>query len=517
MAVLSSFQQLPQHIRLDILRYLLVSERIREPPNHLLIEHYAFEVSILRVNRAINMEAMAIIYGENMFIKIKNDFVDAEKSMLNHEVPFFKLGRAFKHHVAEITITIDPLNIRMSPSMVAKKPGELVMVLSDVPKYTRLLRLLDFANFMGYQFRFKLHQSHLADSLIPAAVQQEVLAPFAQVRGCAIVQDVKFIGPFDQTVMQQVKVAMTQKIAWLRAGAWEIHDIALSIKRVGDWAFTLKNLDMALAKYEDTREFLKGALTLNTMMRGLDSTCEKAICGIECTTWVDTALLTLSDAALKHVGKRIYAAIPNMITHLNLAERSAALNEPIVGPTVIARFYHLLGVAELGLGHPIKSAKAFAKAYKLVTESSTKEGYEVAKSWSTLTIKAQAIRLNKMIAKLPKEPLIVPEMKEYCTPEVDSEHWVMRKLGLQGPIPYEDRIKGSVTLVATFQSGHQDQGLGVATIGEVKPEILQKHVAKYRRSIDMPIAKGRLTGWIGLSTDDLVGKPKVGGSGCIPQ
>src|SRR5690349_12942265 len=98
---MSRLEQLTPAVRHRILRYLLVSENVRQPPNHLLVENYVFEVNVLRTNRATDKEDTAILYQENTFIKMYNDFVDAEKSMDNHEIPFFKLKGKFEHHVTE--------------------------------------------------------------------------------------------------------------------------------------------------------------------------------------------------------------------------------------------------------------------------------------------------------------------------------------------------------------------------------------------------------------------------------
>ncbi|CAO2655317.1 Nn.00g103810.m01.CDS01 [Neocucurbitaria sp. VM-36] len=500
---MSRLEQLPQVLRRKILGYLLISGHVRQPPNHLLVEHYVFEVNILRTNQAINGEALAVLYQENTFIKVYNDFVDAETAMRNHEVPFFKLKSKFEHHVAEVSINLDPMNKRLPSSMRLKQPAPVLLVLADMPKYTRLLRLLDFANFMAYKFDFKIHLPPYMSSPLSTKDQTNLLVPFEQVRGVAMTQKVSFSGAFEPTIVKRVKQAMTSKIAWLRAGAWEIHDIALSIKRMGDWAFRLNDADTALAKYDDTRTFIVTAMKMNSMMRGLDAEFDKALCGMECTVWVDTALLMLSDTMLKENGRRAYDAIPNMTKHIEAVESRDTT--PIVPVSVLARFYHLLGIAELGLDHPVKAAKAFVKSYSMVTEQTTKDGYDVATGWKDLGKKAKTSRLNSLFASMPKEPLAISDMKEYTTPEVSSEHWVMRELGYQGTFPYEDKIKGAWAIILTNKPhrNHHNQGPRTAQVGPVKPEVLRKVVEKYRKNINQPLAQGRLIGWVGLNVDEI--------------
>jgi len=389
--------------------------------------------------------------------------------------------------------------------MKLKKPATFLLVLADMAKYTRLLRLLDLANFMAYEFLFELRQPPLATSPLSALTQSQLLLPFECVRGGAMIQKVTFRGAFDHAIMERVRQAMTQKVAWLRASAWEIHDIALSIKRMGDWAFRLKNADLASAKYMDMEMFLDTARGLHSMVKGIDVECEKATCALAITAMVDTSLLMLSDFTLAEFGKEGY---PLVIKMTKRVEEGAQMNEKgtiVIPHAVIARFYYLLGIAELGLNHPSKAGKAFAKSYKMVSSKATRTGHEAAKVWAHLDAKAQTARLKTVLASLPTEPFAVPDMKPYSTLEVASEHWVMRELGLQGPIPYADKIKGSVAIVLTNKPHpkHHNRGPRTARVGEVKEEVLRKHVDKFRKQINHPLAQGRLICWVGLNANEI--------------
>jgi hypothetical protein len=102
---------------------------------------------------------------------------------------------------------------------------------------------------------------------LSTADQEKLLLPFEQLRGVACRQEVTFAGAFDPALVQRVTQAMIQRVAWLRAGAAEIYDITLSIKRMGDWVFNMGNADMALAKWEDTHNFLENAFHHNDMVR----------------------------------------------------------------------------------------------------------------------------------------------------------------------------------------------------------------------------------------------------------
>jgi hypothetical protein len=499
---MSYLEQLPRGIRQEILRYLLLADRVRQLPNHLLVEHYAFQVNMLSVDRAINPEAAAVLYQENAWIKINWDFKEADKSMRNHEVPFFLVKDKFAQHVVEVAIKFDPVNVAMPTSMKLKKPLAFLLHLCDLPKYTRLLRLMDLVNHMCYQIHFKLHKPHHAAASLTILGQSDILSAFESVRGTGVIQTVDFIGPFDPTIVKRVKLAMTQKVSWVRGAAWEIYEIAHSMKRMGDWAFRLRNADMAMAKYQDMETFILGAINKNDMVKRCDAAFDKAVAEICITTYIDISLLSLTDFALAELGKAGYEAVVGTKSRINAAHNPAPNGNAVVANSVLARFYHLLGGAELGLDHPIKAGKAFVQSYKMVANISTREGHKAARDWAELGKKAKKARLDTLLASLPTEPFAVPDMKAYNTPEVSSEHWVMRELGLEGPIPYADKINAAVAVVLTTKPhpNHHGPGPRTARVGEVKPTILQKHVDKYRAVMKK---YGRLMCWVRLNASEI--------------
>jgi hypothetical protein len=190
---MANFQQLPRCIRLEILRYLLLADRVRQPPNHLLVKHYIFEVKALRVSALFNKDGKQILYGENRFVKVQDVFANfkmspqeeksMEDAMHNHEVPFFRPKGKFDNHVAEVTAKPHDMNQRR---MAAGPKKSFLVLLQDMPKYTRLLRLMDLANFMGFCIDFKLHQHALMSMPLPIADQEKLLIPFERVRGTAL-------------------------------------------------------------------------------------------------------------------------------------------------------------------------------------------------------------------------------------------------------------------------------------------------------------------------------------------
>ncbi|OAL53532.1 hypothetical protein IQ07DRAFT_640588 [Pyrenochaeta sp. DS3sAY3a] len=509
---MSQLEMAPQPVIREILRNLLLAPRVVQPPNHLFIEHYDFEVDVRLVSTTIKRHADAVLYGENQFVKLICNFKDIKRAMYNHEVPFFNLPDtrgarrgAFAYPTAEVTVSISTFNQRMK-SFRLKKPLQFLILLEDMPKFTRILRILDLANFMGYEFQFNLPRPHLPAVMLSVDKQAELLAPFEQLRGGAMVQRVAFTGAFDQELVKNVREVMTQKVAWLRAGIWEVYNIALSIKRVGDRAFRHRNADMAIAKYQDMKTFIESALTANYMMRDVDIEAEKALTTLIKTTYVDIALLTLTNFTAKEVGRPIaYQTVVNLKGHIDLVELEK--NEPekgtIIPAKVLARFYFLLGLAELGLDHPVKAGKALARSYRLHATSITRDAYDVADQWHELDRNTQKSRFRAALATRPKTLLPLPDMKVYETPEVASEQWVMRELGYKGKFQYEDLIKGCVKICLTEEPHrhHHYDGPRVIRIGEVLPDVLRHHVNRYRSQMGLPVAQGKLVGCVGLSID----------------
>jgi hypothetical protein len=297
-----------------------------------------------------------------------------------------------------------------------------LLLMHDIPKLARLLRILDFANFMTLDFKFALHNSSQMFDVLNLTDQEKLLLLFEQMRGVACYQEVTFAGPFDTALVQRV----TQKVQWLRAGAAEIHDLALSIKRMGDLAFKIGNADMAFAKWDDTHTFLETTLERDDMVsKRLGNEFLRHILSLDTMTWIDHALLWLSNIAFLEVGKREYGLLPKYVHYIEAAEKfNEAAKKDLVPKAAIARYYRLLGIAELGLEHPVKAAKAFAKSYKMASISKTKQGYEVAQGWKNLTPNERKSKLDSLRAGIPTEPLSVPDFEGWQGPQVASEHWV---------------------------------------------------------------------------------------------
>ena len=181
-AIMSRLEVLPQHILRDILRYLLLSDRVRGPPNRYLVEDYDFQVAVLRTNKAINQEATNIFHEDNKWIKLRNGYgTMIETALVNHETPYFKLKMdEFDKHVAEV-------NVNPSFHQKSRYGGKTtvgLLLLQDMAKFACVLRILDFANFMAYDFKFALHKPPVIVNTLSREDQEKLVLPMEKGEFC---------------------------------------------------------------------------------------------------------------------------------------------------------------------------------------------------------------------------------------------------------------------------------------------------------------------------------------------
>lgn len=214
-----------------------------------------------------------------------------------------------------------------------------------------------------------------------------------------------------------------------------------------------------------------------------------------------------SDMAVDRIGRK-YDHVPKKVGYDGDAKQyNELLGYEAVTVSAIARFYRFLGVAELGLDHPVKAAKASAKSYKMATLPPTQNGYNTARSWKELTKAQRKSRLDVFHSALPKTPHTMPAFQAWKGPQVRSEHWVMRELGFKGDIPYADKITGVLGIYLTNKA-HLNRSLpGPRTtqIEAVKPEVLRKVVEDHREQVNRPDLPGieLLIMWIALGTHQI--------------
>ena len=178
----------------------------------------------------------------------------------------------------------------------------------------------------------------------------------------------------------------------------------------------MNNEDIALATYDDSRNFEEIAFKQNHQMLGVDSGLHHAMCKPNCITFVDLAMLMLSDIMLQETGERHHDTVVYYVPRMKPAEqlyKAEAGAKVIISTAILARFYHMLGIAELGMHRPNKAGKAFSEAYKILADHRYRQGWELAKAWQTLEESARKLRFNSMLATLPKKPLAVPDISAF--------------------------------------------------------------------------------------------------------
>ncbi len=91
---LSTFEKLPVEIRRKIYDDLLKANRVRQPPDHLLVCNYHFQTAVLGVNKQIHREAHDTLYQDNRFIVVSCNWELISKVMANHEVAAIACGKS---------------------------------------------------------------------------------------------------------------------------------------------------------------------------------------------------------------------------------------------------------------------------------------------------------------------------------------------------------------------------------------------------------------------------------------
>lgn len=304
---MSELEKLPGKARKEILRYLLHADRVRKPINKYGQRNYAFQPAILRVSRRLSAEAKAILYGENIIIRVLMHRVpDGFIGMINHEVTFLKNGlkSAFEKHVVNIETKPDkrlcpllhnetPHRNIMNDEMMAIADNHFLLLKQDIPKFTRYLRIMDIANPYFWHYKFDFLPTFSGETL-SLSDQKDILEPFKSLPGTKMVQTVAFTGTVDQTLMKEVSDAMTQKVQWARAGAWELYDIASSIKGVGDELWQAGFHDLAFAKWDNVSAWITQSVKENGLLMGFDRRADVAGLRIHMTCDMDRSLYILS-------------------------------------------------------------------------------------------------------------------------------------------------------------------------------------------------------------------------------
>ncbi|MCJ1327046.1 hypothetical protein MMC10_003712 [Thelotrema lepadinum] len=498
---MSGLEKLPGKARKEILRYLLHADRVRQPMMSLGIRKYHFETAILRVNHRLATEAQAVLYGENTIIRVQFYkqmlFPD---SMLNHEVSFLHKGdmTKFEKYVVSIVIKPDELSPLAMPHVkknVEVSDNTFIVLKQDLPKFTRYLRIMDIANSVFFNFKFVVRSTVFGEAL-SLSEQKSILEPFKMITGTKLVQTVSITGNVDKVLAASVTQAMTQKAQWARAGAWELFDIAASMKAVGDELWNAGFTDIARSKWDDAGEWIVTSLKGNELLTNFDSRADDAGFRIHLTCNLDIALYELSPRGSVAHGESpdykevLEACVPSQFQEMakRVGQDKNVFERPLIHYE--RRAFYFRGIAELGLGHPAKAAKNFAAAFKLNSQNvKYRAGYNIARDWKDSNETERRDRLQSILDDLP-EPFPQEDWKPYSTFEVKSEQYCLRKLGFKGDFPLQDKIKGAYGTVMAFEGGRPR----VCTLGAVKYSKMEEYLKVLRAQPKKGLEEARRAG-----------------------
>jgi len=185
-------------------------------------------------------------------------------SLLNHDVHFVeqRVTSSLKNHIASVEVASQrPQWIREWKSSSTK----ILIPLEEVQSFCWYLRAMDLPNFIWYKFKFELATK------LSKSIQRQILQPFTTITGEAGAQQVEFAGPVNGTLAKKLTSAMTQRVGWLRAKAWDIYHCTEHLKAVGDEAFLKGEFNVAVHKYRQVFSFWDASIANHSMVKHIDN------------------------------------------------------------------------------------------------------------------------------------------------------------------------------------------------------------------------------------------------------
>lgn len=185
----ATLEGLPIELRRKIYSHLLISNKVRQPPNEHLICYYRFETAILRVNKKIHLEASHMLYNENTFITVSCDWGMILTVMKNHEVAILcdkpKLVARFKKNIMRVHIKFSWSRTWKASQNepTTKQSGNVLesfLILADeLPNFTRMLHIMNMTNGGDRQKSKYLFRMESTSTGTPSlSLQKSLLEPF---------------------------------------------------------------------------------------------------------------------------------------------------------------------------------------------------------------------------------------------------------------------------------------------------------------------------------------------------
>ncbi|KAI9715141.1 MAG: hypothetical protein M1812_006120 [Candelaria pacifica] len=362
-----TFTGLPLEIRSKIYAHLLDPSLVRQLPPDGSTPFYKFHTSILRVSHQIHAEAHFQLYHGNNFVLLKSNWACMSGAADDAMVPILSTHSLddFTAHHLKVTLQYNIAAIRKANV----RDGTLLLLAADLPLLCGLLRMQHLTTPTdapmlatlqsasgGYEMglisqsrgvtkdngttvRLQLRPTQYGT---PSLITQRILLePFKRVRGGQ--QRVIISGCVSPDLRTEVLSKMQPRgPPLLRRDAWDIFELAATIKKAGDTAMMNgpRGLDYARDRYSKYYEFMtecnKANPTLELMVDldghrvALDTLC------FDTASNLALASLKLADfkGAEHHASKEL----------IDLKDRKY-LRRPLIG-----KLAYYLGLARTGLG-----------------------------------------------------------------------------------------------------------------------------------------------------------------------
>jgi len=277
---LPPIERIPPELRMKILRLILLSSDIKvpnrvrrytevsaievekyklDPGGENINGRYTFEpaISLQLINKRLFAEAKDVL-KEKKFIKVSFKWMSTAivgEGLKNHDVPFFFLDgkHPFSNPVATVLIT--------STSFPLESTAVFAIFTEDIPSFCTFLRMVDMGNAIRLQFTFKFF------GISSLALQKQVLEPFEVVDGVDGQQKVSVAGTVDSNLVKRVISTMTQPVGWLPALSWNVYDLIVNLKVIGDEAFLARDYGAAGYKYSQATNFIDAVCAIVILSR----------------------------------------------------------------------------------------------------------------------------------------------------------------------------------------------------------------------------------------------------------
>lgn len=295
-----------------------------------------------------------------------------------------------------------------------------LLVAHEVPRFVRLLRILVI------KYRLELC-FHIRDYPISPfhAVQRHVLEPFRSLqlddKECLIIR-----GAIDTASCRVLRASMVPEARWLRAQAWDINDLLVSISILADEAYRLGDFGCARDKYNDCQKLFLTAMDLNHRLVDEVSGSIHLGLGLCATVYVNAIICGLQLKAYDYVIDQTEAASLFLVFHETLTPAEVSLARHCRSIALASRFKDEEACEQLVEAEKLDPGSVILLENLRITQQRLAATTELSKAAVGTIVREESFEaLDKTIPLRPpgKEPC------EY----IAGERFLMRHYGYVGP------------------------------------------------------------------------------------